>query len=460
MIKYEPILIKDPDDYNLIYTKLPASFRKNPYVPQWIELMKCKIGLRCSGVLIEYPYYDSEYLSSYYQYYVKKFHECGKKSCRIHFFRGSRYGGYITVSPVIHYSNLSKSYLSPELLLETKGFLMTSEFTANVFGHQKKVFAFPWMNQQRDFSMCAHVAAWSIMKYYGHEHTGYKEVNIGEIVENVPEHISRKLPSRGLNFQQLAEIFRAYGISPLIVKKESGEEEAFYRELLCYIESGIPIVAAIDKKAHAVAVVGHGELDCDAMDNRHGLIDSSCAVASIIVNDDNFLPYFQVERSAEDEDSYGMNDIDLILVPLYNRVHQEYAVLYERVMDYLETGNLDLSEDSVVRIYLASAVSMKRRAMEDKSMDLMLKSILVSMEMPKFVWCVEISDKEEYKNRKISARMIIDSTASPGVSTPWLLVHDREKIKFLDSGKWYEASHKTAAYNMYQHNLREVEPWK
>ena len=256
------------------------------------------------------------------------------------------------------------------------------------------------------------------------------------------------------------EILWAYGISPLIVKKESGEEEAFYRELLCYIESGIPIVAAIDKKAHAVAVVGHGELDCDAMDNRHGLIDSSCAVASIIVNDDNFLPYFQVERSAEDEDSYGMNDIDLILVPLYNRVHQEYAVLYERVMDYLETGNLDLSEDSVVRIYLASAVSMKRRAMEDKSMDLMLKSILVSMEMPKFVWCVEISDKEEYKNRKISARMIIDSTASPGVSTPWLLVHDREKIKFLDSGKWYEASHKTAAYNMYQHNLREVEPWK
>ena len=39
MIKYEPVLIKDPDDYNLIYTKLPASFRKNPYVPQWIELL-------------------------------------------------------------------------------------------------------------------------------------------------------------------------------------------------------------------------------------------------------------------------------------------------------------------------------------------------------------------------------------------------------------------------------------
>ena len=99
----------------LIYTKLPASFRKNPYVPQWIELLKCKIGLRCSGVLIEYPYYDSEYLSSYYQYYVKKFHECGKKVLPYSFFqRQLGMAVYITVSPVIHYSNLSKSYLSPE----------------------------------------------------------------------------------------------------------------------------------------------------------------------------------------------------------------------------------------------------------------------------------------------------------------------------------------------------------
>ena len=243
---------------------------------------------------------------------------------------------------------------------------MTSEFTANVLVHQKKVVAFPWMNQQMDFSMCAHVAAWSIMKYYGHEHTGYKEVNIVEIVENVPEYTSRKLPSKGLSFQQLAEIFRAYGISPLIVKKESGQEEAFYRELLCYIESGIPVVAAIDKKAHAIAVVGHGELDCGIVDSRHGLIDSSCAITSIIVNDDNVLPYFQVGRTAEGEDGYGMSDIDLMLVPLYNRVHQEYAVLYDRVMDYLETGNLNLCEDSVVRIYFVSAVSMNRRAMEDK----------------------------------------------------------------------------------------------
>lgn len=52
--------------------------------------------------------------------------------------------------------------------------------------------------------------------------------------------------------------------------------------------------------------------------------------------------------------------------------------------------------------------------------------------------------------------MIIDSTASPGDTTPWILVHDREKIKYYSSGKWYEAKCNISAYRMYQHNLKEV----
>lgn len=463
MIKYEAILIQRLEDYDLIYKKLPEPFRKNPYVNKWIEILKYKIGLRCSGLLLEYPYYDSEYLSSYYQYYIKKFNVYGKESCRIHFIRESTYCGYITVSPIVHYWNLSKSYLLPELLLEEKAFLMLSDFEANVFGSLQKVAAFPWMNQQRDFSMCAHVAAWSIMKYYGNEHTGYKDINIGDIVDSVPEYTNRKLPSKGLNFQQMAEIFREYGISPLIVKKEKGHEEKFYQELLCYVESGIPVIAAIDKKSHVVAVIGHGELDYNILQEKRGLIDSSCCITSIIVNDDNVFPYFPVNRKLKDggnDNGYAMADIDFILVPLYNRVHQEYSVLYEKIIDYLETGNLNIAEDSVIRVYLASANSLKRRALQDKSMDQLLKDILLRLEMPKLVWCAEISSKDEYKNRIVSARMIIDSTASPGASTPWLFVHDRGKIRYYNAGKWYETLHKIEAYNMYQHNLKEVEPWK
>ena len=461
MITYTPIPIQCLDDYNLIYEKIPEQFRKNPYIKQWIEALGYKIGLKCTWVLLEYPYYDSEYLSSYYQYYIKKFNVFGKESCRLHFIRDNRYGGYITFSPTIHYSNISKSYLSPELLLENTAFLMLSEFTANILGSDKAINAFPWMNQQRDFSTCGHVAAWSIMKFYGNEHTGYRDVNIGEIVESVPEYDSRKLPSQGLTFQQMTEIFRVHGTSPLIVKREEGQEEIFYQELLCYIESGIPVIAAIDKKSHAVAVIGHGKPDYSILDTQHGLIDSSNCISSIIVNDDNFFPYYEIGRELKQGySSYCLNDIDFIMVPLYNRVHQEYSVLYQKVVDYLETGNLVITEDYVIRMYLASAVSLKKKALQDDAMDLCLKDIILRLEMPKLVWCVEISDKNEYRERKVSAKMIIDSTASSGAPAPWLLVHDCEKIRYYNDGKWYETFRKIDAYSMYQHNLKEVVPWK
>ena len=34
----------------------------------------------------------------------------------------------------------------------------------NIYGDLKMVPAFPWMNQQCDFSVCAHVAVWFIIR--------------------------------------------------------------------------------------------------------------------------------------------------------------------------------------------------------------------------------------------------------------------------------------------------------
>ena len=120
MITYTDITISQIDDYEKILEKLPVQFQSNPYQRKWIDELKSAVGLKCTSLLVEYPYYDSEYLSSYYEFYVKKFQDVGKKCARIHFLSESEedgYMGYITVSPIKHYVNLSKSYLSPKLLL-------------------------------------------------------------------------------------------------------------------------------------------------------------------------------------------------------------------------------------------------------------------------------------------------------------------------------------------------------
>ena len=97
--------------------------------------------------------------------------------------------------------------------------------------------------------------------------------------------------------------------------------------------------------------------------------------------------------------------------------------------------------------------------MEDDEMNLVLKDIIISTEMPKLVWCVEISEYEAYKRRKVTARMLIDSTSPDGEPTPWLVMHDGEKIRYLDDGQWCEITECIPEYNMYQNNLKEVEPW-
>ena len=356
---------------------------------------------------------------------------------------------------------IERLHLSPQLLLNESAFLMLSSFKVNLYGRQYHVSAFPWMSQQRDFSMCAHIATWSILKFMSNEHSGYRDVDIGEVIESVPEQVNRKLPSHGLTLYQMTEIFKKHGITPVIVQKEKNKEEEFYRELLCYIESGIPVVASMDTKSHSIAVIGHGKVDLKKLDKKKGLLDSSSLISSLVCSDDNYFPYLTIPFEIHDlEQEYTAAHIDFIIIPLYNRVHQEYKVLYQRVKLYLETKNLSIDSNSVLRIFLASANSIKASAMEDGEMNNILKDLIVRMEMPKLVWCVEISEYEAYKRRKVTAKMIIDSTASDGENTPWLLVHDGERIRYLDENQWCEIEEPVSEYNMYHNNLKEVEAWR
>ena len=55
--------------------------------------------------------------------------------------------------------------------------------------------------------------------------------------------------------------------------------------------------------------------------------------------------------------------------------------------------------------------------------------------------------------------MIIDSTSPDGDQTPWLVVHDGEKVRYLTDSLWFEITENITEYNMYQNNLKEVESW-
>ena len=324
------------------------------------------------------------------------------------------------------------------------------------------VNVFPWMYQKTDISVCAHVATWSIIRYFGNKYKNYADVCMGDVIQKTPEYMNRKVPSKGLNLLQIPEILRQFGFSPLVIQQITGKENEFYEELIAYIESGIPLIGVMTKKQHAVSILGHGSINYTLLNQKtgQGLISNSELINSVIINDDNYLPYIEVTKkslpSQNSLASYNIEDIDYAIVPLYDRMQIEYGVVKTRITDYINTGNLDYISDKVVRIYITSSNSLKKKTLKSDTMNNELKNIIIHLNMPKFVWCVDISSIDEYKNSLNSGRIIIDTTACTFENEPWLLIHNNSDITYKDDGNWMKKSISIDPYKMYENNLREV----
>lgn len=348
-------------------------------------------------------------------------------------------------------------YISPELLLNNKSYLILGEFKVNLVGNEILTVAFPWMYQETDISVCAHVATWSIIRYFGNKYKNYADICMSDIIEKTPEYMNRKIPSKGLNLLQIPEILRQFGFSPLLIQKNNKDE--FYNELIAYIESGIPIIGVMTKRGHAISVLGHGNIDYDLLDQKvgQGLIYNSELINSLVVNDDNYLPYIEVEKSLTKINiQYSIEDIDYAVIPLYDKMQLEYGIVEAKITDYINTGHLDYISDKVVRIYITSSNSLKEKALKTTNMNDELKNIILHMNMPKFIWCADISSIEEYKKSLTSSKIIIDTTCCTYESQPWLLIHDNNNIVYYDNGKWMKKDVKISAYDIYTNNLREV----
>lgn len=90
---------------------------------------------------------------------------------------------------------------------------------------------------------------------------------------------------------------------------KNDEPDFFHDILYSYVESGIPVVAAMHKKEHAVAILGHGILR-SAVDAIRDLewnkqfISARHCCPSFVINDDNRLPFSFICEDEGSGDSY------------------------------------------------------------------------------------------------------------------------------------------------------------
>lgn len=80
-----------------------------------INLLNIHLQHLVSSAIIEWSYYDGDYLSTYYIHYAKKFKNYPKYCYRIHFIsQKDKYCGYSVLRPIVYGKKLGKTYLDLE----------------------------------------------------------------------------------------------------------------------------------------------------------------------------------------------------------------------------------------------------------------------------------------------------------------------------------------------------------
>lgn len=419
-------------------------------------------------ILVEAPYVDKDFRDTYYNDFSKRFMHLSRDSVRMHFFSEKdqisqeSYLGFVTLRDTkVH--TIGRSYLNPKAIKGNKrGYFCLASFKVQVKGVELVIDAYPWMQQDGNVSRCAHVAAWSVNRYFSQKKSRYPERFLHEITEH--DTATRKIPSNGATVEQIAQVLTNGKFAPEIHFRGIGEHGTsenksgdFDRLIYTYIESGIPCVAGLIKKQHAVSIVGHGPIENfdEVINENEGIIDSYNFFSEIILSNDNHLPYTSA-YNYENADQIQFSDIEVLIVPFNDKMYLDAGRLYSKILPIFEKNALKLNRDKLIRrVFLTSSNSYKSFIKQHSKDEEYLKSQL-QMRMPKFIWISEYSSIDEYKNEMIRHRIVFDATMLNFHDSVFLSIKKSDQLILNqnDSPKAYLLNSKSE--KMYKNNLTEV----
>ena len=119
-----------------------------------LDLMRNSLNTKIRSILIEYPYVDKDYRSTYYGFYSKRHREYGKFCFRLHLFEEvmdglqdlpaltPHYLGSMVLRPT-EVTPLGRTLLSPSAIAGLQGFVAEASFENNLMGIPLQVKTFP-----------------------------------------------------------------------------------------------------------------------------------------------------------------------------------------------------------------------------------------------------------------------------------------------------------------------------
>lgn len=459
-------------------------------------------GLKDSIYLnAETNYVDKVYRDSYYHYYSSKLFAYQRNCIRISLFNDKvdssdfwdkdmteklrkNYLGFIVLRPTPPHL-IGRSVISPLAKRDSDFVTCKSIFQTTANGQKFKIEGFPHSSQDNETITCAETTIWALMEYFSSKYSEYSPVLPSKIIKTLA-HVSseRQVPSKGLNIAQMSFALREFGFGTRIYGKVQYGND-FESILNCYIESGIPLIIAMQNGrniGHALLAIGREHLSNDQIDTASHIgindpqlnslisnknieiLDIDSIERDIIFVDDN-LPVYQRAKLSQPaihypDPNWHLCRITYFIAPLYTKIYLEAFQAKSYIIRFLLTGPFPLNDGTkiVLRCYLASSRSFKDKVSRNKGIGRDLKALLLETSMPKFIWIGEMSTKPLLKSKLANGIIILDATEVNwyyGHKPLVLAAYQKKYISPEDStGKLENISLDLPNFSIYEHNLR------
>jgi hypothetical protein len=422
------------------------SYISPEYGPESVaEKLKDGLSNAVKGVLIERNYIDKDYRSTYYSFYSKKGLRYRADCVRLHFFDSTvnfdekslklraadprltdHYFGFMVLRPT-GVATIGRTVLSPDVRKGADRYIITAEHKVHLLGHKLMIRGFPSMDQHIDISVCAHAACWSILRHYSERYNVYREFLTYDITTMAQQfNPGGVVPSLGLELSHVERVFQEAGTFPVIVARDmqSLGDPSFYRQLLAYVDSGFPLFAAMRGEEHAIAVVGY-DWQRPLTTATPGLRYSWDAVKSFAVVDDNHLPYLSIPITGGT--LYSAENIDAFIVALPEKVFYPADAVDRLTSTLFNIGaplTLPARDETIIRYFITTGSALRHFVRDHESeFDPKLVKAIMMLPFAQFVWIVEFSTEGQWGTERVSARAVIDATASLVEFNPLWLIH-------------------------------------
>jgi hypothetical protein len=279
-----------------------------------------------------------------------------------------------------------------------------------------KVKASPFMAQDAQLGVCAHMTLWTTA-YFHHLAYDHKRVLPVDVADAVPSGlgVSRPTPSTGLTVAQIGAGSLALGLPALVYHCETLPSGETIPRIVCrYLNSGMPVIVAAGGR-HAFVLVGYCRDFAGTPDER----------LRFICQDDERGPYRVINDFLHDR--YGK--WDHLIVPLPQKVFVTGEVaeelgevrlrhtLAEREDDISRQLLMDMDRppedpDSITFMSTVIRSNQFKVWLRHRGASAQVAALYRRMQLPRWIWIVEATRRgaRNSHHRGVVAEVVIDAT--------------------------------------------------